>query len=516
MAGAGRCFVADDVVPVVAEIDAADGRLVALFTWELSPPHRHLPTTTALALQGEDLLVASPAAGGLVRIDRASGGSMVTPIPTPPLRVVVDGESVWIVGAPDLDDDPRPEYDGTRHPVRWEEPTEDDMARHRAAVSGVFAVSAEGSLWPLVDDEAPLPTAADWEDLNDSEIELVDRSRRLYRLAGAGLVTVDIGGEPCGEAMVEGTLICVCWRDDDPLVKRVEAGGWLSYERPATVLAVGANGDVRRIGSVGDNGGRVVIDGGTAWLLGYAGRKGETVQALDVADAGMGAVIDPEVDDVLTIVDRIAVGIVRTRRAPWRAHAVDDEPEGVYLNLLPLDEPGARRRVRGPDISSDAAGVAGRTVWLVRSDGGALVTLDVASGEVSEIALAIDCAHHAPVPEPPAGLDLDGHEQRQLDLLRGSLLSSGAGDTRPFIRGVTFDSVRLDGAFPSSAVVALFHADGYPGVQFGGRWRLYDDLGDPSHLDNADIELAEDVEAVGYGLPARDECVPDDGGIVWF
>jgi hypothetical protein len=59
-------------------------------------------------------------------------------------------------------------------------------------------------------------------------------------------------------------------------------------------------------------------------------------------------------------------------------------------------------------------------------------------------------------------------------------------------------------------------ADGYRGGQFGRRWPLYHDLGDPSHLDNADIELMEDVEAAGYGLPASDECVPDDADIVWF
>jgi hypothetical protein len=267
--GAGRCFVADDVVPVVAELDTVDGRAVELFTWELSPPHRHLPRTTALALAGEELLVASPAAGGLVRIDRATGGSTVTPVPAPPLDVVVDGEVVWIVGAPDLDDDARPEHDGTRHPVRWEEPTAQGMARLRAAVSGWFTVAADGTRWPLADDGSRRPTAADWEG-DDDESELVDRSRRLYRLTGAGLVTVDIGGEPCGEAVLDGTLICVCWRDNEPLVKRVEAGGWLSCERPATVLAVSADGDVRCLGSVDDNSGRVVIDRGTAWLIGYA------------------------------------------------------------------------------------------------------------------------------------------------------------------------------------------------------------------------------------------------------
>jgi hypothetical protein len=53
-------------------------------------------------------------------------------------------------------------------------------------------------------------------------------------------------------------------------------------------------------------------------------------------------------------------------------------------------------------------------------------------------------------------------------------------------------------------------------VQFGRRWALYDDLGDPEDLEYADIELMEDVEAAGYGLPAPHNCVADDAGVVWF
>ncbi len=518
--GAGRCFVADDVVPVVAETDTADGRVVELFTWTLSPPHRHLPTTTALALQDGDLLVASPAAGGLVRINRATGGSAVTPLPDPPLSLVVDGEAVWIVGAADLDADARPENDGTRHPVRWEEPTEADRARYRAEMSGILGVDGDGSLQPLVDDEAPLPTAADWEDLADDGSELVDRSRRLYRLIGDELTTMDIGGEPGGAAVLDGTLVCVCWRDDDPAVKRVEVGGWLSYERPATVVAVGVEGDVRLVGSVDDNSGTVMVDDGMVWLLGYAARDAEAIRPLDIsAGAGIGDVVDLGLDTMVAIVDRIAVGIVRPRWTPWLVHA-HDEPAGVDLHLVPLDDPAARRRVHLPDVSTNQVGTAERTVWLVRADGRALVHIDVATGEAGEIPLAISCAHRAPEPSPPAGLELDRHEHAQLGLLRDSLLGgrtdAETGATLPFISGITFDSIRLDEVFPSSAVVALFHAESHPGVQFGRRWALYDDLGDPNDLEYVDIDLMEDVEAAGYGLPAPENCVADEAGIVWY
>ena len=53
-------------------------------------------------------------------------------------------------------------------------------------------------------------------------------------------------------------------------------------------------------------------------------------------------------------------------------------------------------------------------------------------------------------------------------------------------------------------------------MQFGRRWNLYDDLGDTTHLEYVDIELVEDVEAAGYGLPEPADCVPDEAGIVWF
>ena len=118
------------------------------------------------------------------------------------------------------------------------------------------------------------------------------------------------------------------------------------------------------------------------------------------------------------------------------------------------------------------------------------MSVDVHIGEVGEIALDLDCRSWAPAPAPPPGLDLEAHEQRQLHPLRQSLLGTWTGedgDTRPFIDGVTFDSVRLEDAFPSSAVVALFHAVSHHGVQFAVPGTCMTTSATRSHPEYADI-----------------------------
>lgn len=91
------------------------------------------------------------------------------------------------------------------------------------------------------------------------------------------------------------------------------------------------------------------------------------------------------------------------------------------------------------------------------------------------------------------------------------------GSRRPYIRGVTFESTELRGSFPGTVLVALFRSEARPGIRFGRRWRLYDELGNPEDewLEYADVGLMEDVEA-GDGLPEPAACVPDAEGIVWF
>ena len=90
------------------------------------------------------------------------------------------------------------------------------------------------------------------------------------------------------------------------------------------------------------------------------------------------------------------------------------------------------------------------------------------------------------------------------------------GESHPFIEGVTFEAVELRNEFPETEIVVTFRAEGRPGVRFGRRWPLYDDLGNQRSVEYADIHLMEDIEAAGYGLPPSSRCVADEEGIVWF
>ena len=64
--------------------------------------------------------------------------------------------------------------------------------------------------------------------------------------------------------------------------------------------------------------------------------------------------------------------------------------------------------------------------------------------------------------------------------------------------------------------MAWFRARDRPGTLFARRWDLYDELGNPTDLEDADISLMEDIEAAGWGLPPLDHCLADAEGIVWF
>jgi hypothetical protein len=135
------------------------------------------------------------------------------------------------------------------------------------------------------------------------------------------------------------------------------------------------------------------------------------------------------------------------------------------------------------------------------------------------MALDIDTEPFVPPPVPP-GLDLDRYEAEQRDSLREVVVGGWVaedGSRRPYIDGVTFESFELRGSFPDTVIVALFRSENRPGIRFGRRWRLYDELGnlEGESLEYADVGLMEDVES-GDGLPMTDACTADAEGIVWF
>jgi hypothetical protein len=169
--------------------------------------------------------------------------------------------------------------------------------------------------------------------------------------------------------------------------------------------------------------------------------------------------------------------------------------------------------MNGPVVASDGE------LWLRYEDPLRLVAVNVAEGSARVLDVVFDCTPMAPAPVPPPGIDLAAHESDQLDSLRSGLLEGWRaedGSVLPFIEGVSFDAVELRGEFPNTEVVALFCSDGHPGVRFGRRWRLSDDLGDVASTEYAGIGLMEDVLAEGHGMPSLEDCIPDEEGTVWF
>ena len=249
-------------------------------------------------------------------------------------------------------------------------------------------------------------------------------------------------------------------------------------------------------------------------------RDRATIRPVDLGD-GPGGVLDLDVDEAVAVVAGRVVGVEHDRRLPWEVEPGAAWRRGTTLVLLPPDAGADRHVVELPRVRTDSPAVDGTTVWFARDDGAGLVAVDVDNAAVRELAVEVDCRALLPAPEPPVGVDLDEFERAQVTALRASftstLVSVDGKHQRPFVLGVTFDRVEREGEFPTTSVVARFRADSRPGVRFARRWRLYDDLGEPVVLaDDVDLELVEDIEAAGYGLPAPDECVPDETGTVWF
>lgn len=73
-------WLGDEVLPVVVELDASSGQERRRFTWDVGD-RRALPPVSAMLAGPDTLWVSSPAAGGVVAIDRADGRCHVVALP---------------------------------------------------------------------------------------------------------------------------------------------------------------------------------------------------------------------------------------------------------------------------------------------------------------------------------------------------------------------------------------------------------------------------------------------------
>src|SRR5450755_1927718 len=96
-----RVAVADESLPLVAEVDGASGAVIRVFTWPLSPHHRGRPVALSVLALDESVMIASPAAGGIVEISRRTGEASVIPLNADPGALLASADAVWAVASPD-------------------------------------------------------------------------------------------------------------------------------------------------------------------------------------------------------------------------------------------------------------------------------------------------------------------------------------------------------------------------------------------------------------------------------
>jgi hypothetical protein len=158
-----------------------------------------------------------------------------------------------------------------------------------------------------------------------------------------------------------------------------------------------------------------------------------------------------------------------------------------------------------------------------RSDARTLSEIDTERQQVRYFDLGhLDVSTY--LPPPPPSIEARDMERQVRDRLTDSLFGGWIRtnpetgeelERLPYIRGVTFEEVRLEGRFPQMEIVVLFRADEHPGLVFDRRRRIWEDDGALSGvIDVMDVNLMEDVEACGHGLPEKP--VADASGIAWF
>jgi hypothetical protein len=176
-------------------------------------------------------------------------------------------------------------------------------------------------------------------------------------------------------------------------------------------------------------------------------------------------------------------------------------------------------------VDSMVGGGAGAWACLSRRDESPRQVVELSAEANSFRTWSLDSVDVFPhLPPPPPRIEARPTEEQVCDRLARSLFGgwiatdpeTGAETRLPYIHGIEFEDVRLEGQFPDTEVVALFRSVDHPGVRFGRRRRIWDNNGAflIGLIDVMDVNLMEDVEACGYGLPQHPE--PDDSGIAWF
>ena len=515
-ASGGSVVLADDGLPLAVEIDGMSGAVRRVFTWPVSPELRGRPVALDVLLLGESVMVASPAAGGVIRLDRRSGESALIPLEADVGTLTACGDAVWAVAGPDWyrpgPGGPLADGGGRTRPVVWEEPTAAEIARDE---------ERSRRIRPSRTQRPPGGHARAVADPRRAEGDCValGPATPVWHIRGGAARRIDVDWESPRLAAVVGSIAAACQLPGDPLIKHVSPGGRsVSYRSPGTIIMLDEAGTVRLAGRVASIDGVICEDRGRAWLLGFdsepASEESPGPREL-LADGQITASLDMPLSNPVGVVDGRVADL--SWQAPAAAPAGPAARRTATLRFLPVDG-GEPSQVPLAGLGYGAlAKVRDGRVWIGQPGGSVLKVVTPDDPAARDLCLTLDCRPWMTRPQPAAGLDLSEFESGQLNRFRAELLSTRAddqGQITPLVDGLTIDAVELRGTFPDSQLVALFHSADRPAVQFGRRRSLYDELGNPVRHQYAHVYLAEHI--LTDGLPSLRECAPDDSGVVWI
>ncbi len=178
--------------------------------------------------------------------------------------MLATGDAIWAVGRPDWDEPPagRP---GGKRPVVWEEPTDEEIARHQDMMRHLRFPGTD----PLDDEEGRRTTVADWRDA-EGDFEALMPPTPIWRVSAGTVRRIGVDLEQPILAAAGGKLAGVCRLPSDPIVKHLSPGaGSVSWRYPGTVVVIDDTGTLDVLGPVPGSGGAVCADDGGVWLLGF-------------------------------------------------------------------------------------------------------------------------------------------------------------------------------------------------------------------------------------------------------
>ncbi|HEY1619571.1 MAG TPA: hypothetical protein VGG25_18255 [Streptosporangiaceae bacterium] len=262
--GNGSVVIADESLPFAVEVDSASGQVAGVHTWPILAARRDRPVARDILILGDAIVIASPAAGGIVQISRRSGVVTVIPLEAEPGELTACGDAVWVVAHPDwahAGEEERTGRDGDperRRPVIWEGPNAAEQARYEedsrhAALAG-----------------RPSPTGCTLEERRQAEGDDEPRgpATPVWCIRDGAPRRVDVDLESPGLAAIGGRIVAACHLPGDPVIKHVSGTG-VHYSHPGTIVVIDEDGRLRPLGPVPSTGGVICEDGGRVWLLGF-------------------------------------------------------------------------------------------------------------------------------------------------------------------------------------------------------------------------------------------------------